>query len=149
MADRARSLEDRYARRIGSQIREIREARRWTQRDLAGRLEVHAREISRWESGAQLPPFRLLLQLAETLGVEPGDLLGRGSDTRGGLGSRLQAAHRRCGPGARAAAAALFEAVLALLELDEGSMEGLVGALEIIEGASRSRQKREAGRAGP
>jgi transcriptional regulator with XRE-family HTH domain len=147
MVNTARTLEERYARRIGARIREVREARHWTQRDLAGRLEVHTREISRWESGAQLPPFRLFLQLAEAFGMEAGDLLGRGADARGGLGARLQAAYRRCDKGAREAVVALFEILLALMELDAGSMEALVGALEVIEGVSR--HKRETHRAPP
>jgi len=128
-------------------MREIREARSWNQRDLARRLEVHAREISRWESGAQLPPLHRLLQMAEALDVEPGDLLGRGAVPRGGLGARLQAAHRRCGPGVREAVTALFDVLLALLELDEASLEGLAGALEIVEGAAR--HERETRRPAP
>jgi len=146
MAEIGPVLEHQYARRIGSRIRELREARRWTQRDLAHRLDVYGREVSRWESGDQLPPVRRLLHLAETFGVEPGELFGKTPGARsGGLGSRLQAAHRRWDSGIREAVTELFEVFLALMELDPESIEGLAGALEVIEGAAR--QRREAERA--
>jgi transcriptional regulator with XRE-family HTH domain len=147
MANRERASAIHYARRIGSRIREYREAKGWTQRDLAGRLDVFAREISRLESGESQPSFLRLVDLSELFGVDVGDLLEKDSSQVRGLGPRLRTAHRLCGLGSREAMAALFEIILGLMELDERRMEALVGALELVEGASRLRQKRETRRA--
>ncbi len=50
-------------------IRQLREARGWTQHDLAERLGVDAGSISTWERGASRPRLKHLLGLAQLFGV--------------------------------------------------------------------------------
>jgi transcriptional regulator with XRE-family HTH domain len=54
---------------IGSEIRDARRAKGWTQNDLAAQLAVSMRTISRWESGASAPRFKERERLAQILGI--------------------------------------------------------------------------------
>jgi transcriptional regulator with XRE-family HTH domain len=54
---------------IGSDIRDARRRQGWTQGDLAARLEVSMRTISRWEAGVSAPRFKERQRLAELLGI--------------------------------------------------------------------------------
>ena len=56
-------------------MRALREKRGLTQRDLAERLGVTSKAISRWETGRGLPDIMLIEPLARTLGVSVADLL--------------------------------------------------------------------------
>ena len=59
----------------GEVIRNLREKRRLTQRDLAQRLNVSDKTISKWETGRGLPDITLLEPLAGALGVSVTELL--------------------------------------------------------------------------
>ena len=59
----------------GEIIRGLREKRRLTQRDLAQRLNVSDKTISKWETGRGLPDITLLEPLAGALGVSVTELL--------------------------------------------------------------------------
>ena len=52
-------------RRIGSFLKELRRERNLTQEELAEKLNVSGRTISRWETGANMPDISLLVELAE------------------------------------------------------------------------------------
>jgi transcriptional regulator with XRE-family HTH domain len=54
---------------IGSEIRDARRRKGWTQADLAARLAVSMRTVSRWEGGASAPRFKERERLAELLGI--------------------------------------------------------------------------------
>jgi transcriptional regulator with XRE-family HTH domain len=54
---------------IGSEIRDARRRKGWTQGDLAARLTVSMRTVSRWESGVSAPRFKERERLAELLGI--------------------------------------------------------------------------------
>jgi len=58
---------DRYVTRAA--IRRLRENKKLTQEDLAARLFVSAKTISKWETGRGLPDISLLEPLAEALGI--------------------------------------------------------------------------------
>lgn len=49
----------------------LRTAQRLTQRDLARLADIHHTQISRYESGVELPSSRTLLRLMEALAVTP------------------------------------------------------------------------------
>ncbi len=50
-------------------LRELREARGWTQADVAGRVRVHPNMVSRWERGLDPPRVQNRNRLAEVFGV--------------------------------------------------------------------------------
>lgn len=55
--------------KVGSFLRELRKERGLTQEQLAARLNVSGRTVSRWETGSNMPDISLLVELAEFYGV--------------------------------------------------------------------------------
>lgn len=64
---------DRYV--TGTMIRKLREDRKMTQTELAERLFVSDKTISKWETGKGLPDITLLEPLAKALGISAIELL--------------------------------------------------------------------------
>ena len=64
---------DQYV--TGDVIRRLREARKLTQEELAGRLHVSGKAVSRWETGRGYPDISLLETLAGALGISVIELL--------------------------------------------------------------------------
>lgn len=58
-----------FRRRVGARIRRAREAKGWTQTQLAQTMGVADAQVSRWETGRYLPVVPTLEQLAEVLEV--------------------------------------------------------------------------------
>lgn len=56
-------------------VRELREARGWTQEQLAERSEMNASYLGFVERGDNVPTLTIIIQISEGLGVEPADLL--------------------------------------------------------------------------
>ena len=63
------------AKKTGALIAERRKALGLTQKELAGRLMVSDKAVSKWETGAGYPEVTLLPLLAETLGITVDELL--------------------------------------------------------------------------
>lgn len=61
---------------IGMQISAARKKLKYTQRELAEKLGVSDKTISKWERGAGYPDISLLLPLCRELGIEVSQLLG-------------------------------------------------------------------------
>ena len=59
----------------GSAIRLLREKKGYTQKQLAERLIVSDKAVSKWESGRGLPDISLIEPLAKTLGISVAELL--------------------------------------------------------------------------
>ena len=72
--------------RTGRFIAELRKQAGYTQKELADRLMVTDKAVSRWETGKGLPDTSLLRPLSEILGVSVGELLS---------GARIEEAHMR------------------------------------------------------
>ena len=51
--------------RIGSFLKELRKERKMTQEDLAEKLNVSGRTVSRWETGSNMPDIGMLVEIAE------------------------------------------------------------------------------------
>ena len=62
--------------RIGAFIRQTRKEAGLTQEQLAEKLGVSQKSVSRWETGRTMPDYSLLLNLCETLHVNVAELLG-------------------------------------------------------------------------
>jgi len=61
--------------KIGSFIRELRKEKGLTQEELAEKLNVNRRSVSRWETGSNLPDLDILIEMSDFYGVELGELL--------------------------------------------------------------------------
>ena len=59
----------------GTVIRKLREARKMTQEDLAAKLFVSGKAVSKWETGQGFPDISLLEPLASVLGISLIELL--------------------------------------------------------------------------
>lgn len=56
-------------KKIGSFLRELRKEQRITQEELAEKLNVSSRTISRWEAGSNMPDISLLIEIADFFDV--------------------------------------------------------------------------------
>ena len=63
----------------GAVIRMLRESKRMTQEELAERIHVSAKAVSKWETGKGFPDVSLLEPLSETLGISVIELLNGGA----------------------------------------------------------------------
>ena len=61
--------------KIGKFICELRKSQRLTQKDLANKLGVTDKAVSKWERGLSYPDIELLIPLANILGVSTTELL--------------------------------------------------------------------------
>ena len=64
---------DRYV--TGAVIRRLRESKRMTQEELAERIHVSGKAVSKWETGQGFPDISLLEPLAKELGLSVTELL--------------------------------------------------------------------------
>ncbi len=62
-------------KKIGSFLKTLRREKGLTQEQLAERLGVAGRTVSRWETASNMPDFSILIQLAEFYDVEIGEIL--------------------------------------------------------------------------
>ena len=53
----------------GTMVKELREKKKLTQKDLAEKLRISDKTISKWETGKGLPDITLVAPLAEALGI--------------------------------------------------------------------------------
>ena len=60
---------------LGEKIRKLRE-KKYTQEELAEKMNVHSITISKWETGAQIPHGSRISELARVLGTTTAYLLG-------------------------------------------------------------------------
>ena len=70
---------------FGSFLSELRKEKGLTQKELAERLLVSAKAISKWETGANMPDVSLLIPLADILGVTVTELLQCEKNKKDGL----------------------------------------------------------------
>lgn len=64
--------------RLGRNVRELREARGWSQEDYADRAGIHRTYVSDIERGRRNPTITVVEKLAAPLGVSAGELLDNG-----------------------------------------------------------------------
>ena len=70
---------DKYV--TGAVIRKLREDKKMTQEELAGKLFVSSKAVSKWETGQGFPDVSLIEPLAKALGISVIELLS-GEDIR-------------------------------------------------------------------
>lgn len=69
-------MENEHSEKMGKFIFEMRKANGFTQKDLAEKLGVTDKAVSKWERGISCPDIALLVPLAKLLGVSASELLG-------------------------------------------------------------------------
>jgi transcriptional regulator with XRE-family HTH domain len=62
-------------RAVGVKIASARKAKGWKQKHLAAAVDVEPVTISRWETGAHMPPVAKLFEIAAALEIPTGDLV--------------------------------------------------------------------------
>lgn len=62
-------------------IKEFREDLKWTQKELAEKIDNSQRNVSNWENGSSEPDCESIVKLAEVLDVSIDELFGRNTDT--------------------------------------------------------------------
>jgi len=68
-------MENIDKKQFGSFIAEIRKEKGMTQQDLARKLNISAKAVSKWETGVSLPDINLLMPIAKVLDVSTAELL--------------------------------------------------------------------------
>jgi transcriptional regulator with XRE-family HTH domain len=62
----ARAMQDDQMRKeFGARIKALRKQRKWTQKELATKLEVRLSQLNKYEAGVHVPPVEKLLLIAE------------------------------------------------------------------------------------
>jgi putative transcriptional regulator len=61
--------------RVGNRIRELRQAKGWSQQILADHAQMERSHLTRLEDGKREAGLKILEKIAEALGVEPYELL--------------------------------------------------------------------------
>lgn len=60
---------------IGENIRAARKMAGVTQKELAERLQIHQKDISRWEKGVHVPTVEMLIKICRELNVSADEIL--------------------------------------------------------------------------
>lgn len=58
-----------FRKALGSRLKQLRKQKRWTQKELAGKVEVRFQQLNKYESGLNIPPAEMLVKLADALGT--------------------------------------------------------------------------------
>jgi len=83
-ADMAGRPPTKKAPEFGRRLAALRNARGWTQAELAERLGATVKTVTYFEREATNPTHKTLERLADIFGVSPGELLGDGEEGRNG-----------------------------------------------------------------
>lgn len=63
------SQNEEFRRALGARIKSLRKQKRWSQKELAVKLEIRYQQLNKYESGLNMPPAEMLIRLADTLEV--------------------------------------------------------------------------------
>lgn len=115
---RSRPQPSVFSRAIGARLRELREERGWTQRELDSRLGILQSKLSKYESGTHQPSLRTLVRMANLFGVSTDYLLtGTGTPVPPLRDDRLLDRFRRLGAGGEEMRSIVLSILDALFEL--------------------------------
>ncbi|MFN7550502.1 MAG: helix-turn-helix domain-containing protein [Pseudomonadota bacterium] len=75
---------------FGARLKALRKAKRWSQKELAGKVDIRFQQLNKYESGLNVPPADMLVKLADALATSVDYLLtGNASDESPLANSRL------------------------------------------------------------
>lgn len=66
---------ERHCMNLGENIRNARKAAGVSQKELAERLQVHQKDISRWENGAHAPTIEIFIRICRELNASADEIL--------------------------------------------------------------------------
>ncbi|HYL06410.1 MAG TPA: helix-turn-helix transcriptional regulator [Thermoanaerobaculia bacterium] len=117
-AGRPRPQPSAFSRAIGARLRDLREERGWTQRELDSRLGILQSKLSKYESGTHQPSLRTLVRMSNLFGVSTDYLLtGSGTPAPPLRDDRLLDRFRRLGAGGEEMRAIVLSILDAMFEL--------------------------------
>lgn len=56
-----------FRKTFGIRLKELRKQKRWSQKELAAKVEIRFQQLNKYESGLNLPPAEMLIKLADAL----------------------------------------------------------------------------------
>lgn len=88
--------------KMGKFICDMRKSQKLTQKDLAEKLKITDKAVSKWERGISCPDISLLVPLAQALGVTTSELLNGEKGVQPGKKQRMPSWRKRCSIPAKA-----------------------------------------------
>ena len=58
---------DDFRKTFGARLKELRKQKRWSQKELAAKVDIRFQQLNKYESGLNLPPAEMLIKLADAL----------------------------------------------------------------------------------
>ncbi len=56
-----------FRKAFGIRLKDLRKQKRWSQKELAAKVEIRFQQLNKYESGLNLPPAEMLVKLADAL----------------------------------------------------------------------------------
>ena len=69
-----------FRKTFGIRLKELRKQKRWSQKEMAAKVEIRFQQLNKYESGLNLPPAEMLIKLADALATTV-DYLLTGNET--------------------------------------------------------------------
>lgn len=64
-----------FRKAFGARLKELRKQKRWSQKELAAKVDIRFQQLNKYESGLNIPPAEKLIKLADTLATTADYLL--------------------------------------------------------------------------
>lgn len=58
---------DEFRKTFGARLKDLRKQKRWSQKELAAKVDIRFQQLNKYESGLNLPPAEMLIKLADAL----------------------------------------------------------------------------------
>ena len=58
-----------FRKAFGVRLKALRKQKRWSQKELAAKVDIRFQQLNKYESGLNLPPAEMLIKLADALGT--------------------------------------------------------------------------------
>ena len=56
-----------FRKAFGARLKDLRKQKRWSQKELAAKVDIRFQQLNKYESGLNLPPAEMLIRLADAL----------------------------------------------------------------------------------
>lgn len=58
-----------FRKTFGARLKTLRKQKRWSQKELAAKVDIRFQQLNKYESGLNLPPPEMLIKLADALAI--------------------------------------------------------------------------------